>query len=335
MTNWIDFKELRQQLDFDKILQHYGVELKIRGGQHHGFCPLPFHNGKKNSPSFSANIKRGIWQCFGCGQKGNALDFAILMEGGNPKNGEDVRRVASQLQERFHGDLSGAKAPDESDESKNVDAIINAPLDFELKGLDAKHPYLFGRGFSEETINRFGLGYCSRGLLAKRIAIPLRNREGKLVGYAGRLVDEKAVSEENPKYRFPGRRKRREVVHDFRKSLLLYNAHRITRPVDDVVVVEGFPSVWWLTQAGIAEVVSPMGANCSKEQGESIVSLVKPNGHVWIFTDDDAAGERCAQDVFANVGSYRFVKRLLFKNAGQPTDVGATSLQEFWRWRHE
>src|SRR5256885_1289545 len=84
MTNWIDFKELRKQLDFAKVLRHYGVELKLSGDQHHGFCPLPAHQGKKNSPSFSANIKRGIWQCFGCGEKGNLLDFAVLMERANP-----------------------------------------------------------------------------------------------------------------------------------------------------------------------------------------------------------------------------------------------------------
>ena len=334
MTNWLDFKELRKQLDFGKVLQRYGVELKLRGDQHHGFCPLPLHKGKRNSASFSANLKRKIWQCFGCGEGGNVLDFAVLMEGGNPKNGEDVARVARKLNEGIGSSPSESKAGEKSEETVE-DAIINAPIDFELKGLDASHPYPFNRGFSKETVERFGLGFCSRGLLTNRLAIPLQDAEGKLVGYAGRLVDDKAISEENPKYKFPGRRKRKGVTYDFRKSLFLYNAHRLHHPVSDVVVVEGFPSVWWLTQAGIAEVVSPMGASCSKEQGESIVSLVKANGCVWIFTDDDAAGERCAHDVFSHVGSYRFVKRLLFKDALQPTDVGANALQEFWRWRHE
>src|SRR6266404_1783199 len=101
MTNWIDFKELRKQLDFGEVLRHYGVELKLTGEQHHGFCPLPSHKGKKNSPSFSANLKRGIWQCFGCGEKGNVLDFAVLMAGLNPKKGEDLSKVACELQERF------------------------------------------------------------------------------------------------------------------------------------------------------------------------------------------------------------------------------------------
>src|ERR1700730_6519508 len=220
MTDWMDFKELRKQLDFGDVLRHYGVELKLSGDQHHGFCPLPSHNGKKNSASFSANLKRGIWQCFGCGEHGNVLDFAVLMERANPKNGEDVRRVASQLKERF---LGNSKPPKKNEESETENVVINAPLDFELKGLDAAHPYLFNRRFTEETIERFGLGYCSRGLLANRIAIPLHNFEGSVVGYAGRVIDDAAISEDNPKYKFPGGRKRNGVIHEFRKSFLLYN----------------------------------------------------------------------------------------------------------------
>ncbi|HLX70513.1 MAG TPA: CHC2 zinc finger domain-containing protein, partial [Verrucomicrobiae bacterium] len=87
MSGWIDFKALRAKLDFEQMLRHYGVEVKRKGKQHHGFCPLPNHNGKKNSPSFSANLERGIFQCFGCGAKGNSLEFAALMEKVDPKDG--------------------------------------------------------------------------------------------------------------------------------------------------------------------------------------------------------------------------------------------------------
>lgn len=83
--NWIDFKALRARLDFAAVLEHYGVEVKRKGNQHHGFCPLPNHNGKKNSPSFSANLEKGIFQCFGCGAKGNILDFALFMEKADPE----------------------------------------------------------------------------------------------------------------------------------------------------------------------------------------------------------------------------------------------------------
>ena len=330
-TNWIDIEKLKQELDFERVLRFYGVEPRVKGEQHHGFCPLPLHNGKKNSPSFSANLKRGIWQCFGCGRHGNILDFAVLMDKGDPKNGKDVQATAAKLWNEF---LTGFAKADIHSPSIEEDVRTNVPLDFELKGLDIKHPYLFSRGFNQETIERFGLGYCTRGLLQGRIAIPIHDGEKRLVGYAGRIVDDSQIAEDNPKYKFPGRRERDGVIYEFSKSLLLYNAHRINGPVDDLIVVEGFPSVWWLRQAGLADVVSPMGASCSKKQGEAIVSLVKPTGHVWIFTDDDQAGERCAHDVFEQVGGYRFVKRLLFKDAVQPTDVAARHLEEFWRWRH-
>jgi len=56
MTNWIDFKQLRSKLNFEAVLRHFNVEVKKKGTQHHGFCPLPEHNGKRNSPSFSANL---------------------------------------------------------------------------------------------------------------------------------------------------------------------------------------------------------------------------------------------------------------------------------------
>jgi DNA primase len=328
MTNWIDFKGLRKELDFAEVLCHYGVELNLRGQQHHGFCPLPSHEGKHNSPSFSANIKRGIWQCFGCGQHGNVLDFAVLMERGNPESGEDVRRVALGLKRRVVGESSQIQKPvAEPREVDEQNVVINAPLDFELKGLDQSHPYLLKRGFTKETIAGFGLGYCWRGLLRERLAIPLSDREGRLVGYAGRLVDDTAISEENPKYRFPGRRRHKGVVHDFRKSLLVYNADRILAPVEDLVIVEGFTGVWWLSQADIANVVAPMGASCSETQAKIIISLVALNGRVWIFTDGDTAGERCAVAILVRVAPYRLTRWIRVEEGKQPTAFSPSELK--------
>src|SRR2546430_12743757 len=101
MATWINFQELRAKLDFEQVLRHYGIEVKRKGNQHQGFCPLPNHNGKRSSPSFSANLERGIFQCFGCGAKGNALEFAALMEGISLGDGVALRKVALKLQERF------------------------------------------------------------------------------------------------------------------------------------------------------------------------------------------------------------------------------------------
>jgi DNA primase len=315
MSKWIDFKTLRQKLSFAAVLELYEVELKVKSdGQAHGFCPLPTHDGEQRSPSFSAHMLRGVWQCFGCGAKGNVLDFAICMEGLSPDKSADVRTVAVKLKDQFHIDCEVDRPPRETrtgspgkngpgkprikraaksdtdakqpalivdGEDSPPDVKINEPLDFELKGLQADHPYLIGRGFTAETMWRFGVGYCGRGSLAGRIAIPLFDHQDRLIGYAGRVVNDATITEENPKYRFPSRRERNGSVLEFRKSHLVYNASRLEAPVDTLVVVEGFPSVWWLTQAGIPNVVAVMGASMSPEQAATIKQRTTPDARVW------------------------------------------------------
>ena len=316
MSTWIDFRELRSKLNFEQILRHFHVEVQRKGDQHHGFCPLPNHKGKRNSKSFSANLDRGIFNCFGCGAKGNLLDFACLMSKVDPRDGHALRAVAGELQDRFAPETRPAGNPPKKSEPKESErvqdkglrVIVNAPLDFELKGLNLEHPYLLGRGFTKETIARFGLGFASRGSLKDRVAIPLLDHDAKLLGYAGRVVDDKAVTEDNPRYKFPGKRERDGQVFEFRKTLFLYNGFRITAPVDDLVVVEGFPSVWWFDQCGRPNTVATMGADCSDRQAELIVSLVKPSGHVWIVPDDDPAGGRFSEALLLKLSPHRFVR---------------------------
>ena len=333
-TNWIDFKALRKQLDFAQVLQHYGVEVKAKGTQHHGFCPLPNHNGKRNSPSFSANLERGIFQCFGCGAKGNTLEFAALMEKIDPQDGAALREVALKLQQRICPELGNTPketakpAPPKTEKPKDTSpVVVNQPLDFELQGLDAKHPYLLGRGFTPETIERFGLGYCSRGMLKNRVAIPLHDAGGKLIGYAGRVVDDSAIGEDNPRYRFPGERKRDGTIFEFRKTLFLYNGFQIKAPVDDLIIVEGFTGVWWLDQNGLPSVVATMGADCSEKQAELIVSSVKPDGHVWIVPDGDKAGQRHAQTLLTLISPHRFMRWVKMAEGKQPTDLSKEELK--------
>lgn len=85
------------------------------------------------------------------------------------------------------------------DPSKEMEVIVNARLDFELKSMDYNHPYLKHRGFSECIIKAFGLGYCNRGLMKGRVAIPLHDAFGSLIGYAGRIVDDSVINETTPR----------------------------------------------------------------------------------------------------------------------------------------
>lgn len=327
---WIDFKALRANLRFEDVLRHYGVEIHRKGEQHHGFCPLPNHDGKRNSQSFSANLERGIFQCFGCHGKGNVLDFAVLMEKADPKDGEDLRRVAIMLQEKFcpppsakpaKATKSGDKQAPKKGPDRNSAPIINPPLDFELTGLDPNHKYLKERGFDRETIEYFGLGYCSRGFLKDRVAIPLHDHDGHLIGYAGRMADDSAINEDNPKYLFPSKREREGKTFEFRKSVFLYNGFNIQKPVRDLIVVEGFTSVWWLHQNGLKKVVAVMGSECSDAQTDLILSMVQPNGHVWCMPDGDKAGKRLAESLLLRISPHRFVRWMKLDDGIQPTDI--------------
>lgn len=352
MSEWIDFKKLREKLDFADVLRHYGVKVNVKGDQGQGFCPLPTHQGSGKSPSFSVNRTRGIWQCFGCGAKGNVLDFAVRMEGLSPDSTAHVRQVATKLQELFHLDGVISERPakgqqpvskpkrdrrenaedalfsEEEAPVKDLPVRINEPLDFELKRLEVNHPYLAERGFTADTVRHFGLGYCNTGLMAGRIVIPLRNMEGRLVGYAGRIVDDSAISADAPKYKFPGSRVRNGVRHEFRKSHLLYNANATLDIVKDLVVVEGCPSVWWLHQTGIRNVVALMGSSCSEEQARLIVAKTVDGGRVSVLPDGDDAGKRCAESVFVGVGDSRWVRWLRLPQGSQPTDIQPEVLRQ-------
>lgn len=354
MTTWVDYRELREKLRFSAVLKDYGVELKVKGDRATGFCPLPGHRGQRHSPSFSANLARGIFQCFGCQAKGNVLEFACLMEGVDPGDSRAFREVALKLQEKFLGTNSRLRPardagathpppatapPQEASEAKRkpseVDTrpvVVNAPLDFSLQKLDAEHPYLKSRGLTAETIAHFGLGYCARGLMESRIAIPLHDSAGRLIGYAGRLVDDRLISDENPKYRFPGPREKKGIVYELHKSFFLYNGHRIPGQVRDLYVVEGFASVWWLAQAGFSNVVALMGNSCSDEQAVLIRSMVSPSGRVWILPDADEGGTRCAHSLLVHLARHRFCRWIKLGD-GQPTDLTPNELVTLLQWK--
>jgi len=315
---WVDFKELRASLQFPAVLEHYHVRLNMKGERATGYCPLPTHQGKRRSPSFSVHLDRGIWQCFGCHAKGNVLDFCARMEGFNPDHSHELRKAALKIREIFF--LKGFNSGDR----KRV--IVNEPIDFELKTLDPDHPYLKERGFTNETIRHFGLGFCNRGMLKGRVAIPLHDPKGRLVGYAGRLTKDDEITDRDPKYLFPGTREKDSVTLEFRKSLLLYNSHRITAPVDHLCVVEGFPSTWWLWQAEYRNAVALMGSSCSDEQGKLIVDLVKPDGKVWLMPDGNEAGRLCALSTLERISPHRFVRWIRISADRQPTDCPADEI---------
>jgi DNA primase len=336
MSHWVSFRELRKHLTFEQVFRHYGITLNVKKEhQHVGPCPLPEHQGNRKSTAFSANLDRKIFRCFGCNAGGNILDFVALKQGFNPKNGDELRKAALFVQETFFGIVSESLPAQPmlklTVEETAKPVRVNEPLDFTLKGLDATHPYLAGRGFTAATIAEFGLGFCKRGSLAGRIGIPLHDNAGRLIGYAGRLVDESAISDENPKYRFPAPRQRDGIRYEFGKTEFLYHGCRITEPARSLIVVEGFPALWWLVQHGYRNTVALMGSDCSATQAELLVARLLPDGCCIVFTDGDDAGGRGAADVFLKVGTQRRVRRVPLAANRQPTDCPKAELAELLR----
>src|ERR1039457_4911735 len=127
-------------------------------------------------------------------------------------------------------EFSRAHGPQEKPVSEKAEtgegSVENKPLTFVLRSIDQKHPYLAGRGLTEETIQEFGIGYFSgKGSMVSRVVIPIHNERGELVAYAGRAIDGT-----EPRYKFPA---------GFHKGQVIYNLHR-AKENPAVLVVEGF-----------------------------------------------------------------------------------------------
>lgn len=331
-------KELRERLSFAQILQDYGVELKLKGeNQHMGFCPLPCHTGSgKKSPSFSASLSPDRFHCFGCKASGNLIDFVILMNGDDKNDKTAFARACNQLRETYLGQGSqssgntrkGPQKPPEKDTEPSLPQVINEPLSLELK-LDSKHPYLSERGFSQETVQLFGAGYCSRGIMKERIALPLHNQEGERIGYVGRLVDDSQIGEKPPKYRFPSKRQKDGKEYVLKKSEFLYGGHLVTAPVMHLVIVEGFFDVWRLHEAEITA-VSIMGTAMSEKQEALITALTHPKGCVWIILDGDDQGRKAASEIAARLTRARYTRVIDLDEGSDPAALSLVDLKSLF-----
>lgn len=302
MPAWINYKELKQEISFEDVLEHYHVPCKVKGEQAKASCPLPGHESKDGKPSLSIHLGRGIFQCFGCGAKGNVLEFIALLEGLDPKDGKSFRKAALLAQERFcykDNRPASCRTP-KSVGGRKPQVLVNPPLDFSLKGLDTEHPFFTKHELEPRTVSHFGLGYCSRGYLRGRIAIPLHDRDGQLIGYAGRIVDESRVDGRTSKYLFPSNRERDGVKIEFDPTAFLYNASRLNDPVDELIVVEQCEDVWQLWQAGHRSTVALLGEPCPR-LAELVCNLVQPDGRMWLAGYDDTA-------LLPMIASERFVR---------------------------
>jgi DNA primase len=325
---WVSFDAVKA-VSIEDVLSRYGFldSLQQKGAQLVGHCP--FHSESK--ASFKVTPERGIWKCFGCNLGGDVIDLVRYQEGFTEGRRASDRRKAALLIAEWYGieserpaPASGRKAatpPRTGERARQVESEpvreeasetaaangsetpVNPPLTFELKNLDADHPYLRERGLTEETIATFGLGYFGgKGTMHGRIVIPIHNEIGQLIAYAGRWPGD--PPEDEPKYKLPA---------NFHKSLALYNLHRARAYAsEDLIVVEGYWSVFELWQKGRRNAVAVMGSSMSAEQEKLIVETALQQGgtkaRVLLAFDPDEAGRRGMQEAAARLAPQVFVR---------------------------
>lgn len=324
-TRWIDFAELKHQVSIRDILERYGFLDGLREkkpGRLVGACPI---HGGKNGTSFNVDTAKNVFHCFSeCGG-GNILDLVMKLEDCS------IREAGEKLSDWFelHFDRRGGIAKSAKRRPKpqgNTTAShnsgrgnassVNPPLERSLKNLKQDHPYLVERGLTVPTIKEFGIGYCTRGLMRGRIAIPIHNEVGELVAYAGRAVD-RELADMKGKYRLPD---------GFKKSFVLFNLHRAAEHADrGLIVVEGFFDCFKLQQAGYPNAVALMGSTLSEPQEQLLLSQCD---RIVLMLDGDDAGTKCLREFYGRLRRRLYLREIHLDAGEQPDSLTDDRIRE-------
>lgn len=301
--------EIRLRVDIVQIVGEH-VRLKPSGSSYKALCP--FH--KEKTPSFHVVPDKQIFHCFGCGKGGDV--FSFLMEIDHLTFPEVVRFLASRC---------GVDVPEtssDSDQKLDLYTYLDAAAKYYQSCLlDASdgalaRDYLCQRGFSEDTIKQFRIGYAPDSwdsIVAKfgkndaalqnlckvslarpntkgsgyydffrnRLMIPVTDVHGRVAAFGGRVLS----SDQQPKYL------NSSEGETFNKKLMLFNykeALPIIRRLNYAVVVEGYLDAISLFQHGIKNVVATLGVAISSEQ----INLLMRNCDTLYFCfDADEAGQ--------------------------------------------
>ncbi len=298
------------------------VTLRKSGANYKGLCP--FHDEK--TPSFMVSPSRGTCHCFGCGKGGNAVNF--IMEHEQMTYPEALRWLANkyhiEIQER---ELSDAEKIAQSERESMF--IVNEwaagyfqdIMHNDADGLAIGMQYFRSRGFRDDIIKRFQLGYdlpdrfrladralakgykeefllktgicykTERGELidryAGRVIFPWIGISGKVVGFGGRLLDSRTKGVNQKYVNSPDS----DIYHKDRELYGLYQAKKAIAKEDRVFMVEGYTDVISMHQCGIENVVANSGTALSMHQ---IHILHRFTSNITLLYDGDAAGIHAA-----------------------------------------
>jgi len=330
----ISQKSIQEVLALAQVEEIVGdyVELKKRGVNLLGHCP--FHDEK--TPSFTVSPTKNIYKCFGCGKAGNGVQFIIEHEGMSFP--EAIRHLAQkyniELEETNVGSVDHARQMEKDSlfiiNEFVKDLFINNLMDTQ-EGKSIGLSYFKERGFRENTIKKFDLGFASAtkdhitklaikkgfkiellkelGLTSKydqdffrdRVIFPIHNLSGKVIAFGGRtLKSDKKI----PKYL----NSPESDIYKKSQSLYgIYQAKNGIRKENNCFLVEGYTDVISLHQAGIENVIASSGTSLTEGQ----IRLIKRyTSNITILYDGDPAGIKAAlrgidlilqQDMNANV----------------------------------
>lgn len=305
----------------DNIVSIVGdyVKLRRRGGGFVGCCP--FHNEK--TPSFSVSPAKGFFHCFGCGKSGSAVTFVMEMERvGYP---DALRLLGKRLGIAVPEEVA---SPEEEREARERDAVF-AVLEYAARAFEQNlrssdegqglgMTYWHSRGFRDDTIAKFRLGYAlsrpdalmgkaladgykmealvkaglvsgkeiadpHRDYFRGRVMFPIQNTTGKVIGFGGRVLDA-ATKGVNIKYLNTPETE----FYNKRDTLYgIYQARAEISRLDKCYLVEGYTDVISMHQSGVANVVASSGTSLTASQ----VRLLKRfTSNVTILFDGDKAG---------------------------------------------
>jgi DNA primase len=312
--NWVDYKKIKSAVTMEMALRHYDAFEplnKVSGKNALGCCPI--HQGT-NPRQFSVCLSKNIWRCFGsCNTGGNVLDFISMMEGGLSirdsalllKNllmdsKEDVQDETPQEDSKFEQTKNDPEPVIETKDEVNEEDTVNPPLNFTLKSLTADHPFFAENGIAPETVEYFSMGFCTKGVMKGRIAIPIHDHRGRLVAYCGRSVTDEQTEKEG-KYKMP---------KNFNRSDVVYNLNRQKEDAGTLILVEDFISVIKLHQSGFHNVTALMASNPGKDQEKRILSYLGPSGRLILMFSTSEYSRKCADDCLSKFSSRMFVKKI-------------------------
>lgn len=309
---------IKQATDIEEVIGDF-VSLKRKG--HYLMACCPFHHEK--TPSFTVTPGKGIYKCFGCGKAGDSIQFLMDIEALNyiealrylaSKYGIEIKETAPTEEERKQETERDSLFIALKFAGKYYQELLWEHEDGKAIGLS----YFKERGFSNETIRTFELGYSleswdaftqnalknqfqtemlkKAGLTLEgeeksqhkffdrfrgRVMFPIHNLAGKIIGFGARILkqDKKQAKYLNSP--------ESEVYHKSKVLYGLYQAKLAIRNEDNCLLVEGYTDVISLHQGGIENVVASSGTSLTVDQ----IKLIKRyTDNITILYDGDAAG---------------------------------------------